>query len=413
MTAEAPTRPATKLPLYALMGANLISFVGSQLTTLAIPWFVLVTTGSATRMALAAVASLAPIVLAAMVGGPAVDRVGFQRASVLADLISGLTIALVPLLHETVGLGFGALLLLVFLSALFDAPGATARAAIVPEIAAAGDLPLERANGLHQVIGAFASLVGPPLAGVLIVVLGASNVLWVDAATFLISAALVALVVPTPRRAAVAALEDNYLGEALAGWRFLRDQPLIRGIVLTGAVTNLLLTPAAVVILPYYARDRFGNADRAGLMLGAFGAGAVLGAVAFTLRGERFPRRPLLLAGFLVACIPLLVLAVSPPLAVILATLFVAGVVAGPIQPLVATVKQERIPAAMRGRVLGAGTAVTLVAAPAGTLLAGAGIDAFGLTAVLAATAGGFLALAVWVARNSALHDLAPPRAHP
>jgi MFS family permease len=74
-----------RLPIFALLGANAISWVGNIMTSVAVPWFVLVTTGSAARTGLTGAAIGVGTVLAAFFGGPVVDRLGFKRTSVLAD----------------------------------------------------------------------------------------------------------------------------------------------------------------------------------------------------------------------------------------------------------------------------------------------------------------------------------------
>ncbi len=83
--------------------------------TVAVPWFVLETTGSAARTGLAAAAIGVGAVLAVVLGGPLVDRLGFKRASVLADLASGATVAAIPLLYLAGLLAFWQFLVLVFL----------------------------------------------------------------------------------------------------------------------------------------------------------------------------------------------------------------------------------------------------------------------------------------------------------
>src|SRR3954467_3501832 len=113
-------------PLYALFAANAISLIGSQLTLIAIPWFVLVTTGSAAKTGITAFVEALSAVIAAILGGSLVDRLGHKRASVLADLTSGAIVALIPLLHHTIGLAFWQLLVLVFLRSFCDTPGNTA-----------------------------------------------------------------------------------------------------------------------------------------------------------------------------------------------------------------------------------------------------------------------------------------------
>src|SRR3954451_21058278 len=102
----ARTQTSKRVPVIALLGANTISLVGSQLTIVAIPWFVLITTGSAARTGLVAFCELIPTILASFFGGALVDRLGHRRTSITADLISGTTVAIIPLLHTTVGLAF-------------------------------------------------------------------------------------------------------------------------------------------------------------------------------------------------------------------------------------------------------------------------------------------------------------------
>ena len=80
-----PRRLANTRPLYSLYAANAISFVGNNLTTLAIPWFVLVTTGSAARTGITFFFSITPIVIAGFFGGTIVDRLGYKRTSIIAD----------------------------------------------------------------------------------------------------------------------------------------------------------------------------------------------------------------------------------------------------------------------------------------------------------------------------------------
>jgi MFS family permease len=170
-TNAAPAR-ARRAPFYALLAANAVSMNGNALAQLAIPWFVLETTGSAARAGLAAACGLLPSIPAAFFGGVLVDRLGHKRASVGADLASALAVALIPALHARGLLTFGLLLALVFLGALLDAPGATARASLLPDLAGLARLRLERANAVHEVIESGAQATGPLLGGLAIAWLG-------------------------------------------------------------------------------------------------------------------------------------------------------------------------------------------------------------------------------------------------
>src|SRR4026208_98532 len=130
-------------PIFSLFTANAISLVGNMLSAIAIPWFVLQTTGSATQTGITGFFTVLPVVLAGFFGGTLVDRLGYKRTSIIADIASGITVALIPLLYFTVGLEFWQLMVLVFFGALLDSPGSTARSALVPEPAASAQTPIE------------------------------------------------------------------------------------------------------------------------------------------------------------------------------------------------------------------------------------------------------------------------------
>src|SRR5579863_8070068 len=217
---SASSPPGRRLPLYALYAANAISRVGDVLTLLALPWFTLQTTGSLTKTGLVGFCATVAVAFTAFFGGALVDRVGFRRVSVASDLVSAVCVALVPALYFTVGLRFWELLVLVFLSGLGTTPGTTARSALVPDLAELAGARLERVSAATDGVSRIATFFGAPLAGVLIAVIGASNLLWVDAATFAASAALIGALVPrlaphmAPTAATTTATADGAGGAA-------------------------------------------------------------------------------------------------------------------------------------------------------------------------------------------------------
>jgi MFS family permease len=374
-----------RAPLVALLTANAVSTTGNVITMIAIPWFVLSTTGSATRMGVVAFFTTLPAVIAGFFGGALVDRLGFKPSSVVADLASGVSVAMVPLLHATVGLQFWQLLVLAFTGALLDAPGTTARQALLPDLAALAGMPLERANGLQQSIQRGASLVGAPVAGVVIATFGATTALWLDAATFAVSALLVVLLVPGP--AAERHERAGYLQELREGLRFLVREPLVRTIALVVMLTNFVDAPVFALVLPVYARDVLDGARDLGLVLGVFGGTALAGALLYGWVGVRLPRRGVFLGCFAVLGAAMWLLALEPGLAGTMVVLGLAGLAAGPINPVIMTAEQERVPEVLRGRVFGATTALAYVAMPVGMLAYGVAVERLGLTATLVGSA--------------------------
>ncbi|MBA3644475.1 MAG: MFS transporter, partial [Chloroflexia bacterium] len=363
-----------RLPLIALLVANVVSLLGTSLTTVALPWFVLQSTGSAGKTGLVAAAALLPAFAAGIFGGALVDRLGYRRVSILSDLISGLSIAMIPLLYQTVGLAFWQLLVLVFVGAVLDIPGLTARRSLLPELASAANWRLERANSLFESSQHVAFLIGPPLAGLLIGWRGPVDVLWLDAASFAVSGALVAALVTVPI-AVVATGSKGYLRDLAAGLRFLRQHRLLLNLALTLTASNMLSAPFFSVLLPVYADATFGRATPLGLMFAAMGAGSLAGALTFGAIGHRLPRRWLWLIAFLAAPVEIWLLALSPPLPVLLAGFLIVGLVTGPTNPLLVTIRHERIPPAMRGRVFGTFSALAMAAQPIGVFLGGAMVE--------------------------------------
>jgi MFS family permease len=282
------------------------------LAFVAIPWFVLQTTGSAARTGLIGAAFLLAAVMAGLFGGPIVDRTGFKRASIVADLTGAVTVALIPLLYHTTGLLFWQLLVLVFLGGFLDAPGHTARQGLVPDLAGR----IERANSAFQGIQYASFLVGSPLAGLLIVAFAPGNVLWIDASTFVVSAALVAALVPpvTPRPSTVAERRraGRYRAELAEGMAFIRRDRLVVWMFGIGVVTNSLVLPLFAVVLPFYARQTYGSAVDLGLMLGGFGSGALAGTVLYGTVGHLLPRRATLVSAIVLMGLPFWVLVATP-----------------------------------------------------------------------------------------------------
>ncbi|HEX2996675.1 MAG TPA: MFS transporter, partial [Anaerolineales bacterium] len=320
------------IPLYSLFAANAISLVGNVFTLIAIPWFVLQTTGSATKTGITGFFNILPVVIAGFLGGTIVDRLGYKRTSIISDLASGVTTALVPILYFTVGLEFWQLMILVFLGALLDTPGSTARAALLPELAEQAGMPIERVTSLTHVIERGARFVGAPLAGLLIGVIGTANVLWLDAASFFVSAGIIWLAIPT-----FAAHEQKeqasgkYLEELKEGLSFIARDALILSIIIMVMIMNFLDAIFGGVLQPVYVREVYGNALNLGLLISANGAGAVIGGLIFAAIGHRLPRHATFVGAFVLTGLRFWVYAVYPPIWILIVTTLITSIGAGPL----------------------------------------------------------------------------------
>ena len=183
----------------ALLDAEVLSTTGSQMTWLALPWFVLIATGSAKQMTLVIAAEAAGYALFGIPSGTLLERLGAQRTMRLCDAVRAPLMLLVPVLHWSGDLSLPLLLVLTFLIGVTSTPYGAAQRVVVAEILDEDEASVERANALLQGATRTTLLCGPVLAGILIAAVGAPIVLVVDAATYVVSFALVTLFVPVTR----------------------------------------------------------------------------------------------------------------------------------------------------------------------------------------------------------------------
>jgi MFS family permease len=393
-------------PFVGLLLAQVLSAFGNSLTAIAIPWFVLETTGSVTKTGLVAAAAVVPTIIAMAFGSAAVDRFGFRRMSIVADALSLASVAAIPAAHLTGDLSLPLLLALVFLGALFDAPGSTARSSMLPELAQRAGVSLERANGISQGVFGLATLAGPVVGGVLIGVVGASNVLWFDAVTFALSVAIIAALIPAVFPVEEPGDRSSYLDEVRDGWRLVVRDPLILRIMLVATAINFVTAPLFSVLLPAWVNGTVGEARVLGFLLAGFGAGSLVGIALYSWLGERLPRFPLCVIGIGVFALACAALAASLPWAALVGVLFVTGLVSAPVNPIVFTVIQDIVPIEFRARALGAIFATAILAAPVGLLLSGSLVAAVGLPITFVVAGIILLAVTLWMASSADLRAL-------
>ncbi len=359
-----------RAPLIALLSANAVSQFGSMLTVVALPWFVLQTTGSPSKAGITLAVDSVPIFVAGLFGGALVDRIGYKLSSVLADLVSAVMVAAIPLLYMMVGLQFWQLLALVFLGALVNVPGRTARSSLIPDLAHLAGMSLARVNSLDQGVPRLALLLGPPISGLLVALMGASNVLWVDAGTFFVSALLVVagVTIPVVKHEIV---RQSILSETFAGLKHIRRDRLLLWIVIAESAGSLISEPIYTIVYPVYAREIYGSAVVLGVMYSALAVGSLTGLVLYGAFGSRLPRRFVLIGGFAVRAISFWVMVARPSITILLASIAINALCLEPVNPLVTSILQERTPAGLRGRVFGAFSAIGIGTLPIGIMIGG------------------------------------------
>ncbi|MBP2401567.1 MFS transporter [Streptomyces syringium] len=380
-------------PLAAVLAATVVSLTGTRVSAIALPWFVLVTTGSATRTGLVAFCEMTPYVVAKALTGPLVDRVGPRVVSWTTDSLSAVAAGLVPLLYAVDLLPFWLLLVLVAVIGAVRGPGDLAKDIMVPEAAERSAVPLERATGISGVTERLASTVGPAAGGALVALLGPQAGLLVNAACFALGSVIVGLALPRGMGHAAESPATPEGGKGPGYWRrfgegftFLRGEPLLLTIIVTVGITNLLDAAFMTVLVPVWAKESGGGPAAIGLISSVAGVTAVLGSLVAAAVAHRLRRRLVFFAGFLIVGAPrFLVLASGAPMWAVLAVFAVGGFGGGFLNPILGAISFERVPRQLLGRVRALGGSLAWAGIPLGGLLAGAAVASFGLVPVLVA----------------------------
>ncbi len=368
--------------LYLASGG--LSIFGNALAAIVLPVIVLTKTGQIGAAALVAAVTAVPQLLAAIGGGVIADRFGRKRLSIIADLGSAASIAMLPLIELTVGLSLGWFIAAALLGAVFDVPGMTAREALLPAVARAGKLPVARLSGINEGLSGLGMLIGPALGGLLVAVADPTTALWVTAITSGLAALATALLprgldrVPTD-----SAVEDPAgpkkvtpfgpraaLADLREGLRIVRREPTVLWLCGLTVGAFLVIGPLVALLLPAW----FVAAGQPGLMgpvISAIAFGGLVGAGLYTVLGTKISNRVTITIGLLVMAIGLIGVMIFPPYPVLLAAAVLAGSGSGFFGPVFTTVLTERIPEQAYGRVVGLQNSGTLAAAPVGMALAG------------------------------------------
>jgi MFS family permease len=367
-------------PLRALLAAEVISTTGAQMTWLALPWFVLTTTGSPARMTFVMMAELLGFAVAGLPAGSLLQRLGARRTMLVADALRAPLMLLVPVLHWSGHLGLAPLVAVAFMLGVLGAPYFAAQKVIVPELLGEDEATISQASALFQGAIRATMLLGPPIGGVLIGVLGAAEVLVVDAATYVVAFALVALFVPG-RPGAPAEEESRGL---FAGLRFLFREPLLRAWIPL-FIAGDAAWQAFFAAVPVLTLERFGaDAKVAGALFAAFGAGALIGNfLSFRYLAQRLDGLLLVALSVPFQAAPLWLLPLDVGAWVLFFAVLASGLANGVCNPSIHSIFTLRMPPAIRPKAMAAGGTLWGLGMPLGLLVAGPILAAYGAMPLL------------------------------
>ncbi len=393
-------------PFRLYFGGQVLSASGTFLQQTAIGWLVLELTGSARDLGLVLAAGGIPSLLFGPWGGAVADRVDLRKLLLVTQTLYCLLAALLWALAAAGAAKVPALVAIGAAGGVVQIADSPARQALISRLVPPADLA--SAVSLNGVVVNSARVVGPALAGVLIVTVGTTVCFALNALSYL--AVIAALIAIRPRKAGGPAPPGRQ--GVREGLRYAAGRQQLWLPLLMMSVVGLLAFNFPV-ILPVLAKDTFhGSAGTFGLLTTMLGIGAIVGSFSVSL--IHHPRRPYLLSAALGFGVMLAATAAAPDVAVASVTLLVTGAAAFCFVTLCSTTLQLHSSSAYRGRIMALWVFVYLGTTPVGSIVTGWITSAGGPRAALLVGAGACLAAAVLAAfvhtppnPDAALTDLA------
>jgi MFS transporter, DHA3 family, macrolide efflux protein len=416
----------------ALWAGQLISLFGDRIHQIALAAAVLIITESVAASALVFVAATLPNLVLGPVAGTLVDRWDNKEVLVVSDLLRAATVLLIPIAIVTnVWLVYPLVFLITTISIFFR----PARVAILPRIVREDELL--SANSALWVGETLADIVGYPMAGLFVVALGAALpvAFWLDAATYVASAALLSTIVvgsvgmrgvvvaeagaeagaadahgdasapaatdavDTPDAPAAPARE-GFLGELKDGWQFLREEPALLANTVQATIAQLSVG-ILIALMPAFAKDVFGTDPLGWNAIYSFietsqGIGSLVGGFVVGLIGIRFAKGRMIILGYGVFGFMTVLFAMSGDLVPVLGLSLAIGLANMVFLIPSQTLFQERTPPHLMGRVVSFRFAMVFGAMTLAMGFGGVLADMVGVTAVMALS--GIIAMAAGLA---------------
>lgn len=349
------TRLAVNPSFSALWAGQVISLFGDRVNQIALAAFVYETTDSPFAVALTFFAGTIPNLILAPIAGAYVDRWEHKQVLVVSDILRAACVLLVPVaVLINVWLAYPLVFLITTVSIFFR----PARQAILPRVVPEEDLL--PANSAMWVGETLADVVNYPLAGLFVVFLSASLPIafWLDAVTYLASAALIGTIAipPMVRKVREAAEESSVVADLKVGWAFLRQETVLLANTIQGTAGQFTLGILTVGSLILAREITPGTGDEyrgtyafmeTAIGLGGLIGGFVLGAVALRAR-----KGLLIIGAYTLFGVGAFLLGVVNSVPAVLVLSFAMGVLNMAFVIPSQTLFQERTPGELMGRVV-------------------------------------------------------------
>jgi MFS family permease len=346
-----------------------VSLVGSVLVEFSLGVYVFQRTGSATLFALIEAFIILPMIVFMPFAGAIADRYSRRLVMIVANLAGAVTIAAFAVLVAAGALQVWMVYLVTLLVSMCNVLLTPAYAASTPALVP--ERWLSRANAFTGFVGNVATLAGPPLAAVLLAVIGLNGIVLIDLATFLAAAAvLVPLTIPQPAvRPGQAARRRNLLREATDGLAYIIPRRGLLSLLLFFAVLNVTATFVTALFTPIALS--FATVEQLSVTVAVFSSGLIVGSILMMVWSG--PKRRV--DGVLLSCMALglgvVVIGSRASLPAMAIGGMVVNVAATVANVCNATIWYTRVPQEILGRVVGSLRTVAYLAIPFAVLVAG------------------------------------------
>ena len=368
-----------------LWSSQTLSVIGDQIITVAMALFIIDLTGSATDLGIVLAAHSLPLVAFVLVGGIWADRLPRHRVVVVTDLIRFALQAVLAILIFTDAVQVWHVVVISVLFGTAEAFYRPAVTALLPQTVPEGEI--QEANALTSMSNNLGEFVGPALATLLVLGAGAGTAFALDAATFLVSAAVVIRLHPR-RRAAGAGDEQQassgWREELRAGFAEVRSRTWVWATLLAFCVAVFIGLAPWYVLGPLVATEQYGDLAVYGVVAATFGAGTIVG----SLIGIRWrPLHPMRMAMACVCLLPIsqIVYAAGVSNLLVYPAVLIGGIGLALFDVWWMTALAERIPPDRLSRVSSYDWLVSLGLVPLGFLLAGPLAAEFGAVTIMIA----------------------------
>jgi MFS family permease len=265
-------------PFALLWSGQTISRFGDSLYRIALAWWVLEKTGSATQMGIVVFFSLTPMILFLLIGGVVVDRLPRLRVMLSSDLLSGLVISVVAFLAYTGQLELWHIYIASLLFGFVEAFFFPAYSAAVPEITPSEMLP--SANSLTDLSRQLTGMIGPSVGAVIVAVGGTPLAFALDALSFFISAICVSLIRHIETTSSKPSEPQHILADLREGFNLVFGSSWLWITILVFAFINVTANGPVSVAMPLLVKQNLhADVGALGLIQTLFSIGSIVGAV--------------------------------------------------------------------------------------------------------------------------------------